>query len=154
MEQKNDKSLKNAKIEFLFFFLDQLLLMLNMILTLIYIFLNISLNNWWILIPISLAYPWVHALHKWRQNGPWASRAVTPKWRHGHQWLKITIGTLCVFCIDTIYIHFESIYCIWMVSLFDWHSIAKAGQPCKTFFKMEDRPPSLKCSCNSIASID
>ncbi len=28
----------------------------------------------------------------------------------------------------TVYIHFESIYCIWMVSLFDWQSIAKAGQ--------------------------
>ncbi len=27
-----------------------------------------------------------------------------------------------------VYIHFESIYCIWMVIVFDWQSIAKAGQ--------------------------
>ncbi len=38
-----------------------------------------------------------------------------------------------------VYIHFESIYCTWIVNLFDWQSIAKAGQPnCKTLFKMED----------------
>ncbi len=39
-----------------------------MILTLIYILLNISLNNWRILIPIFLAYSWDYALQKWRQN--------------------------------------------------------------------------------------
>ncbi len=54
--------------------------------------------------------------------------------------------------IVTIYIHFESIYCILIVSLFDWQSIAKAGQPIAKHFskwRMEKQfcdcywPPSL-----------
>ncbi len=36
--------------------------MLNMFLTLIYIFQNISLNNWQIFVPIFLAYSWEQAL--------------------------------------------------------------------------------------------
>ncbi len=48
--------------------------------------------------------------------------------------------------IITVYIHFESIYCIWMVSLFDWQSIAKAGQSvAKHLFGHCNRPASF---CN------
>ncbi len=53
------------------------------------------------------------SLGKWGSIGAFAPPAP----------IKSTMTT-----IITVYIHFESIYCIWMVSLFDWQSIAKAGQ--------------------------
>ena len=54
----------------------------------------------------------------------------------------------------TVYIHFKSIYCIWMVSLFDWQAIAKAAQPiAKHFSKWGMEQPQWVILKNSFVTV-